>query len=119
MELKHLRKGKIVKVPTADLENELKKIEIRVKRYNAVIEEFEPLRKILHCRLVENGVGIKVWRGSENWSVDQEDHYRVSQNVNDAMHAIDKIKEKTKLIEEELLDRILTDNDDTLGRKDV
>jgi hypothetical protein len=113
MELKHLRKNKIAKIKTEVLENELNKLESRRDIYQATIEEKEPIHRLLKERLIESGEGLDTWRGRikselKEWSDDKETYHMADNDIRNAQHGLKKTAEKKRLIEQELVDRLLT-----------
>lgn len=114
MELKHLRKNKIVKISTEHIESELRKLEAREDKYNKTIEDNKYLHKLLFDRICESGEGASPWRGGLSspikFSEDKEDYLTAHNLIMGATQDLKKIQEKKNLIESELIDRTLTES---------
>ena len=109
MELKHLRKGKIQKIKTDVLDSELKRLEDRQLKHEMDIADNETYYKVLEDR-IKDKEGLGTWQHPTRdkvWSDDKEEWYKLKILVDGAYHSINKMKEKKRLIELELTDRIL------------
>lgn len=102
--LKQLRKGNISRIPTPILNGELIRLKARVERSQRVIEEIKPEIERLHAEAVDRNT--RDVPHPYAWYDDPSRDLR--NNIAGAETTIRKANKKIVLIEEELMDRILT-----------
>lgn len=106
MKLKQLAKDKIVKIDSIVLEKELRILQERIDKHRKIIEEHIPLKEQLQKEAVERSAkGIPcpyLWHADP--LLDTNDV------INSSKVLIEKTKRKIKIIEQEMIDRLLTDN---------
>ena len=120
MELKHLRKGKINKISTEDLQRELDKLLERERKRQKEIDDNETYRDVLAERIANdpnNGYKPNVKKdyplfhqlNPDNWTEDRAEWERLNDIVINAYHSIEKMQKKKQILENELVDRLLTE----------
>lgn len=104
MELKHLVKNKVTKIKTSILEKELVKFQVRIKKHEELIKKNEPILKVLLDEELDRNT--KKIKPPYKWH--ENPVSKIKGELNNSTVAIKKALKKIKLIEAELLDRIIT-----------
>ena len=106
MKLKQLAKDKIYKIDSAVLEKELRVLQQRIDKHRKIIEEHIPLKEQLEKEAIERNT--KGLPAPYPWHADPLSD--TNDVINSSKVLIEKTKLKMKIIEQEMIDRLLTDN---------